>query len=166
MFPLDSIPSAFCAPVAFAIHYAAEQCLIWKLGIGGRHGIPAQAKTVLSDTAKKTVEEEPAFLHGEHDFTGASVLERASCNLDLIARPEGWQHALPVHLQVQAAADPQAGDGQRHACLFASQRRVIDCAGQSQDVFRDELHMAEVPATLPQARAAVSNTRSERKAGF
>jgi hypothetical protein len=122
------------------------------------------------------MKKKPPFPQSKYDLSRAHVVNRAARNLNHIARPKRRQHTLAAHPQPQTPAGTQAFRGQLSSDQVSSQkrtarqgcRRVPRRAAQFkiQEVFRDELHIAEVPAILPQESAAVSKTRSQRNAGF
>lgn len=88
-------------------HQSPEECFVWELGVGSRHGIAAQQKTVRLRAGKEAMEEKSVSAMGEHDFTAAHLVNRAARDLDDIVRPKSGQHALPSDLQTQTAARAQ-----------------------------------------------------------
>ena len=76
------------------------------------HGIAAQQETVrcagVIEGADEAMQEEAVFTPGEHDLAGPDVFERATCDLDHIARPKSGQHAFPVNSQTHALTQATA----------------------------------------------------------
>jgi hypothetical protein len=109
---------------------------------------------------------ESAVAQREHDFTGTNVFRQAACDLNRVARPKIRQHAFTVHPQAQPSAGAQTVCRQQNAVCLTAILRAVWRRIQNQEVFREELHIADVPASLPHERAAVSKTRSHRNAGL
>ncbi len=93
--------------LAGTAHQAPKERIAWELGVGTAHGIATQQKAVCFRAAKEAVEEKLIFAKGEHDFTGAHVINGTPCDFDNIVGPKSGQHALPSDLQTQTAAQAQ-----------------------------------------------------------
>jgi len=102
-----TLPLSSALILARTAHQASKERIVWELGVGTAHGIAAQQKTVCLRAAKEAVEEKSVLAKGEHDLTGAHVINGATCDFDNIVRPKSGQHALPSDLQTQMAAAAQ-----------------------------------------------------------
>jgi hypothetical protein len=116
----------------------------------------------------ETMQEEAAIAHCEHDLPSTDVFERAACDLDHVAWPESGQHALPINLQpngpTQAAATQRLRHQSRAFRAPIRARRSHDIFWH-QEVFCENWQLPTVEAILPQDRACVSKTCSQRNAG-
>ena len=106
------------------------------------------------------MEKEPAFAQREDDLSVAHFVDGTARDLALIARTKSGQHALAAHTKPETAAGAQACCRDCHLLRVPVHGGIFWRKLQSHETFREELHSQDVPAILPQERAAVSKTRS------
>lgn len=114
----------------------------------------------------EAMKKESPTTQGQHHIARLHVRNPASRDLHDPTGPQGWQHAFAPHAQPQPPARAQAIRSQQRELVLPHQRRGVERCFHGQEVFREELQIAEVPAIFPHASAAVSKTRSKRNDGF
>jgi hypothetical protein len=75
------------------------------------HGIAPRDKALSPGTFDKTMQIETAVAQGKDDLARAYIGQRATRDLDQVARPERGQHAGAANLQAQTATAAQSVHG-------------------------------------------------------
>jgi hypothetical protein len=127
--------AAFVESAIGATHEPAQQRFGRKQRVGSGHGIAAQAEAIGSGASDEAMQEQAAISPGEHDLAGLEIFERATGDLDHVARPKSGQHTFAVNAQTHAAAELQCICQQSGSFRTPTRGRATRLSCKHQEVF-------------------------------
>jgi len=112
------------------------------------------------------MDEEPVVSRDQHNVAWNDFFAGLVLDAENIARPDRRKHAGSECLEAYRAARPENFDRKIELMSIASLCHEGHGRPKNYELFRLKWHCKSVGCTLPQDKAMVSKTRSQRNSGF